>query len=112
MRWWAGFLSGLIVMSAAVLVALAALWIPDAATAYKDFKSELPAATSLALWPAVYWGLPLVLVGLTYVANVVLPERIRVVALGIVALLAVASVPAIVWAVMLPIQRLAGEIAV
>jgi len=113
MRFAAGFATGIIALVCAELVAWGVVIAAPYRDAYREFHSQLPAVTEVALSPGWIIGL----VGGLAVAAAALnlswrgSERVRAIALAALAVLAVALAIATAWAGVYPFAQLAGNIS-
>ena len=113
MRYASGFASGIIALVAAEVVAWGIIVSAPYRDAYRDFTSELPAITRLALSPGWIFGLAAGLLLVTLGLNLWprLSERSRAIALASLAVLAVGLAIGTAFAGVYPIAQLAGNIS-
>jgi hypothetical protein len=112
MRYWSGFFAGVGAAAIAALAWISVRDLPDIAATLAEFQSRaLPAATRLVLGSAWRAGAPLALAAALPAAHRLRGDRPRVVAIGALALAAVAAVAFTRWASALPFTELSRALA-
>lgn len=113
MRWASGFATGVVALVCAELIVWAVVVASPYRDAYREFESELPTITRMALSPGWIFGLvaglALAATGLNLIRRA--SEKVRATALGVLAVTAIGLALWTAYAGIYPFSQLAGNIS-